>query len=413
MLLRYLFTFCVLFLWLFGHTQNCDDYLLRQYDTRVEMDVEYGTAPNYEGYNIALQMNIFKPIGDQNTQRPVLILVHGGGFYAGHRNDMNELASWYAERGYVVATISYRLGFYYFPQEIFAVDQHEMVRAIYRGMQDCRGAIRFLKGRAAQDSTDINKVAVLGASAGGFIALHTAYMDKPEEKPMSCNEIAPVLFAPRPDLGPVEGTMNINGQTADVRAVVNIFGGIRDTSLIEGPTDPPLYAYHQTNDGVVSCNRNKPYWALFPDTNNPVVEGSCVIQQKTNALGFAPEDAQYHIYEGNEHDIHDPFLIDSEVAAFLNFQLCNPITSTSELKTKLEVEVFPVPALDVVTVRSNTHITEYVLYNLTGQVVSHLKIAGQKAIEIFVNDLSNGVYLLKLVHGEQVFTQKVVVAHGE
>lgn len=413
MFLRYLLLTSILLLCLFGRAQDCDDYLVRQYETRSEMDVEYGTAVNYEGYNIALQMNIFKPIGDQNTARPIIVLVHGGGFYAGHRNDMNEWAKWYAERGYVSATISYRLGLYYFPQEIFAVDQHEMVRAIYRGMQDCRGAIRFLKARSDQDSTDVNKVAVMGASAGGFITLHAAYMDKPEEKPSSCNEIAPVIFAPRPDLGPVEGTMNLNGQSSEVRAVVNIFGGIRDTSLIEAPTDPPLYAYHQINDGVVSCNRNKPYWALFPDTNNPVVEGSCVIQQKTNALGFAPEDAQYHIYTGNEHDVHDPLLIDSEVAAFLNYQLCNPITSTAELKTELEVEVFPVPARHVVTVRSNTNIDDYVLYNLTGRMVKQSKIAGQKTIEIFVNDLSDGVYLLKVVHGQQVFTRKLVVAHGE
>lgn len=411
--LRYLLFTGIMLFWLFGQAQTCDDYLVRQYDTRAEMDVEYGMAVNYEGYNIPLEMNIFKPVGDQNTDRPILVLIHGGGFYAGHRNDMNELAGFYAERGYVAATISYRLGLYYLVQEIFAVDQHEMIRAIYRGMQDSRGAIRFLKGRADQDSTDVNKVAVMGSSAGGFIALHTAYMDKPEEKPSSCNQIAPVIFAPRPDLGPVEGTMNLNGHTSEVRAVVNIFGGIRDTSLIETVIDPPIYAYHQTSDGVVSCNRNKPYWALFPDTNNPVVEGSCVIQQKTNALGFAPENAQFHFYQGNEHAVHDLELVDSEVAEFLNYHLCNTVTSEADINAEPDIAVFPIPAVNTVTIRSNLAMQQYVLYNLAGQVLKQAKFAGQESTEISVKDLNNGVYLLKIMHGEQVFTRKIVVARGE
>lgn len=379
----------------FASAQNCTDFIERQYGYSEELDVEYGAAPNYEGNNVSLQMNIFKPVGDGNTQRPLLIMIHGGGFSAGHRNDFNELCRWYAERGYVAVTISYRLGLYHIINPVLAVDHHEMIRAIYRGMQDTRGAIRFMKGRAEQDSTDVDRVAVLGGSAGGFIALHTAYMDQPEEKPTSAGAIDPVIFAPRPDLGPIEGTLNLNGFSTEVQAAVNIFGGLRDTSLINSPNDPPIYAYHQTGDPVVHCHRNKPYWQDFPDTNNPLLDGSCAIQTKTDQLGFSSENAQFHLHDGNAHDIHDILQIDAEVAEFLNDHFCQFTTDVSNSQ-EWNVRVFPNPASDRIRISSTERLSLLRLLNVNGKEMLK-KSVNTSEIELKVEHIARGVYVLQLV----------------
>ncbi len=377
------------------NAQECTDFIERQYGYYQEMDVEYGVAPNYEGINVSLQMNIFKPVGDDNTQRPLLIMIHGGGFYAGHRNDFNELCQWYAERGYVAVTISYRLGLHHAFSPILAVDHHEMIRAIYRGMQDTRGAIRFMKGRAEMDSTDINRVAVLGGSAGGFIALHIAYMDQPEEKPASAGSIDPVVFVPRPDLGPIEGSLNLNGHSTDVSAAVNIFGGLRDTSLITSAQDPPIYAYHQTGDPVVHCHRAKPYWQDFPDTNNPILDGSCAIQAKTEQLGFSTENAEFHIHEGNAHDIHDIVQIDAEVADFLNYHFCQFTTDVDELP-EWNVQVFPNPATDHIRVSSTEKLALLRLLNITGKEMLKKSVITNET-EVDVTNIARGVYFLQVV----------------
>lgn len=389
-------------------TQNCTDFLERQYGYYAEMDVPYGSALNYNNVNVNLAMNIFKPVGDGNTQRPILVFIHGGGFHEGHRNDFNELCQWYAERGYVAATISYRLGLHHVINPVLAFDHHEMIRALYRGMQDTRGAIRFLKERAELDSTDVSRVAVAGGSAGGFIAVHTAYMDQPEEKPASANALDPIVFTPRPDLGPIEGTMNLNGFDTDVRAVVNIFGGIRDTSLITSPLDPPIYAYHQTVDAVVHCDKRKPYWSFANDANNPVMDGSCVIQTKTEMLGFAPENAVFHIHEGDQHDVHDLELVDQEIAEFLNYQLCEVVTDIEDETLTNKILIYPNPASGMLNIKTEKPFSSVRVYSITGkQVYAHSGMLRQLSVD--VSHFSPGLYFVQCEQAGQLFNEKVIV----
>ena len=84
------------------------------YQFRRENDILYGTATNYAGNEVPLFLDLYKPIGDNNLNRPLLVLVHGGSWIAGNRNEqeIQLLAKWYAKFGYVVASVSYRLGFH-------------------------------------------------------------------------------------------------------------------------------------------------------------------------------------------------------------------------------------------------------------------------------------------------------------
>lgn len=389
--------------------QNCVDFLLPQYETWSEMDVVYGTAERYNGTTATLAMNIFKPVGDENTQRPLLIMVHGGGFHEGNRNQMNELCQWYASRGYVAATISYRLGFHHVLAPVFPVDVHELIRAMYRGMQDCRGAIRFLKERANVDSTDVNRVAVLGGSAGGFIALHTAYMDQPDEKPSSAGALGPILLSPRPDLGPIEGTMNLNGWDTQIQAVVNIYGAMRDTSLITSHLDPPVYAYHQSQDPVVHCNRMKPYWALVPDANNPLVDGSCAIQAKTTMLNFPEQHAVFHIYDGDEHDVHNIELVDQEIAVFLNHHLCQVTTSMEEEHRVADFVIFPNPSYGMLNIESSRPVQSVELYDMAGNLRKTSAVQQRNIFSIDATGLPAGMYVVRLWTDAGIYHQKVVL----
>ena len=112
-----------------------------------------------------LVMDIFKPTGDSFTLRPAIIMAHSGGFLTGNRNvsDMMALCDSLARKGYVTATIDYRQGF----SLIDNVTLHS-VRAVYRGLQDGRAAVRFLRANAATYGIDPTKIYFIGSS-GSFI----------------------------------------------------------------------------------------------------------------------------------------------------------------------------------------------------------------------------------------------------
>jgi acetyl esterase/lipase len=102
-----------------------------------------------------LQLDLYLPKNKMNIDRPAIVLVHGGGWHSGYRTNFTPFAIAMAERGYVAATISYRLS-----------SEAQYPAAIY----DVKAAIRWLRSNAKKYDVDPNKIAVGGGSAGGQIA---------------------------------------------------------------------------------------------------------------------------------------------------------------------------------------------------------------------------------------------------
>lgn len=93
-------------------------------------------------------------------KRPCVIVVHGGSWSRGDSQQLPELNSILAEKGYQVAAINYRLA----PK--------------YRNpaaAEDVGQCIKYLKQNAAELNIDTNKFFLLGRSAGAQIALLAAY----------------------------------------------------------------------------------------------------------------------------------------------------------------------------------------------------------------------------------------------
>lgn len=270
-------------------------YTDAQYAVHSVYDIPYGTSVGFAGNAVTLRMNIHTPIGDHNTQRPVVVLLHGGGFIEGDRSAMDHpafpLCQAFAARGYTAITISYRLGMQksdligdalpcglvgaitgvQAPVCGYILDQHEMYRAWYRAIQDARGAIRFIKNNL--DSIDVNQVFVGGVSAGALSALGVAYLDQDEVNTTAVGQLSPAPFlAPglfsscypgsstaRPPLGSPDGDIALGGpHDASVRGVVSIGGAVLDTAWIDAD-EAPLYLAHNTLDGVVQMGYGQPY----------------------------------------------------------------------------------------------------------------------------------------------------------
>ena len=103
-----------------------------------------------------------------------MLLFHGGGFVGGNRTYMNPEAVSFAQRGYVAATVSYRLS-----TSALMSQPGGLFAAAGNGIDDGMEAARWLKANAATYRIATDKIATMGASAGGVIALGMALVDDP------------------------------------------------------------------------------------------------------------------------------------------------------------------------------------------------------------------------------------------
>lgn len=400
-------------LWL--GAQDCTiPFTLPLFQVQQEADLVYGSAPLYNGGSTELALNLFKPVGDGQTERPLVIVIHGGGLFAGHRNEMNDLCQGLAANGWAAATISYRLGFYgnglFEPP--YTYDPAEIHRALFRAMQDAKGAIRFLKGRHAQDSTSTTNVFLVGFSAGALTALQAGYMTGPAQKPAACGAIGDVQhflnFYPRPDLGEVDGPLNQNGHDASVLGVASFFGAIADTAWITA-AGPALYTYHQTGDPLVGCGVQRPYWGIglgVPD-NWPWLAGSCTIDARMQHVGPAPGRYLFHSHTGNAHDIHDPVGVLLEASGWMRDLFCGLTTAVDAEREHAHCTVYPNPTSGLlhVLVPPGTS-PRYALHDAQGRQVRSGWLTGAP---LDLRGLPAGMYALRMGAGAATEVLRVVL----
>ena len=91
---------------------------------------------------------------------PLIIFIHGGAWKKGNKHDYWPYLIPYAEKGYITATIQYRLtGEAKYPAQL----------------KDVESAIVWLQENADKYHIDKNKVVLVGGSAGGHLAMLAAY----------------------------------------------------------------------------------------------------------------------------------------------------------------------------------------------------------------------------------------------
>ena len=77
-------------------------------DVGVVQDVPYGAAVNSRGETQELLLDVYHPVGDEETDRGLVIWAHGSGFRVGDKSDIGPLKE-YVKRGWIGISISYRM----------------------------------------------------------------------------------------------------------------------------------------------------------------------------------------------------------------------------------------------------------------------------------------------------------------
>lgn len=118
----------------------------------IRTDIEYGQAG---GERLLLDASV--PEGE--GLHPVVIIVHGGGWVGGDKQDMRLFYASLSQAGFAWFSINYRLA-----------PKHRWPACL----DDVESAVRWVKAHAADYKGDSKRIALLGYSAGGHLACLTA-----------------------------------------------------------------------------------------------------------------------------------------------------------------------------------------------------------------------------------------------
>ncbi len=168
-----------------------------------------------------------------------------GGFYIGDKKSeaMVEWCKYFAQMGYVTASVNYRLG--------FKPVGPSVERAGFRALQDVHAALRFLVKNAETYNIDPDFIFVGGSSAGGVTSLNLAFMRNKNRPESTYGSLL------NNDLGNIESSTNEIKQKFQIKAIINMWGAVTDLSILDNAKTSVIH-FHGDADQVVPIDYDYP-----------------------------------------------------------------------------------------------------------------------------------------------------------
>jgi len=273
----------------------------------------------------SMYFDLYEPTGNTDAKRPLIIFAHTGNFLpryknkqpTGARDDSATVAicKKFAQRGYVVASMSYRLGWNPISPDV-NVRRGTIINAAYRGVQDLSACVRYFKKHIKEGGNtwkiDSTMFAVGGQGTGGYVTLAYASLDRqseiriPKFFDFNANKW---MVQDSALLGDINGfriagttgalvTENHKGYTSNSKVAFNFGGMMGDTSWLEAG-EMPIIAIHGIYDPFAPYNYGTVY---VPGTTPPLTvvdaSGSGDVMMRVNKLG------NNSIYKGKVKDVY-------------------------------------------------------------------------------------------------------------
>lgn len=248
-------------------------------DVIVDSDVTYGKINNTE-----LKLDLARP-ASETMNRPAIVFIHGGAWAGGSRESYKGWIKRAATKGYVAATISYRL------TGAAAATSEEMT-PFPAQIQDCNCAVRWLRSMANRYSIDAERIGVAGGSAGGHLSLLVGMAKIKEFEGSGGSEIyssqvkAIVNFC---------GPTDLASEYKDISAVQPFL-----EALCQGSPETAFETYKNASPITYVSKTNPPILTLHGDSDDIVPVGQAKLLDKMlNRIGVEHEMT---IFNGAGHD---------------------------------------------------------------------------------------------------------------
>jgi len=202
---------------------------------------------------VDMKMDIYMPKEDSEKNRAAVLVVHGGAMVAGAKDDFEQHSVNYcdslAARGFVAASMDYRLGVTLTGSGYrLHIDSTHFARSVYRGVQDVRAAVRYLRAHAEEWGINPDRIYLVGNSAGAILSLENIYATTEED------------FPDYIDSEPVLRTLDLYGEqgySSKANGVASLWGAIHNLEMV-GDNKWPVLLVHGTADETVLFKTGRP-----------------------------------------------------------------------------------------------------------------------------------------------------------
>ncbi len=404
-------------------------------DFTLVNNVIYAHKQRSDGMWQNLGYDVYLPKNDTATNRPVVVLAHGGGYIDlldQKSPDIVELAIDLVLRGYVVFSLEYREE----GNPLSLLSEENMVKAVGRSLIDIRDATCSIMDTTIRHGNpygvDYNKVIVGGVSAGAVSFLHAIFLDSLSWMPPQYQQW---ILQVEPNS---QALLDNRYCGANVLGMIGISGAIMDTSWIKPNREyPALLLQHGTSDPIVPYNYDRPFHLPML----PYMMGSYLVDKRYQNLGQRCELETWVGYShvpflGNDLNLAALFtrnplalifnrvVLDStkrHVAHFCYSLIdCNErTTGITENIMSTTIGVFPNPSNGNFSIKvpkaTNAGKWNLSVVDIAGKEQYLSSYPGNSDVIQLDKKLGAGVYFLKLFYEKDgtsfVYTGKIIVTH--
>lgn len=367
-------------------------------------NVNYGIAQDYQGKPDSLFLDLYFPnlAIDTSAKRPFIMLFHGGGFSSGDKRegDIRDLCIHLAMRGFVCASVNYRLGYDF--------SEYGQFKARYRAIQDGHAAMRYIVDKASTVRIDTNWLFIGGQSAGSLLAFGIVYGDQNELDSVS-------LLYNTTAIGTELGNLNTSGNKLTnkytIKGMFNNWGAAAENEVDIDEMIPTI-AFHGEKDSTV-----------FIDTDNTFqyysLDGSRAMHEKLLANKFCSE---LTVDKNGGHGIYrnaSALFRAQRASCFfksifcnncVNFYATDSIASNCSMISSIEeipsntndLNIYPNPFENNFNISGIDGAIEYTVFNPLGQNI----LTGVNPNDINLKELMPGIYFLKI---EQIDKKEIKI----
>lgn len=370
-------------------------------------NIQFGIAQDYLGNPDTLLMDLYYPnlVADLSPKRPFIMLFHGGGFSSGDKRsgDIVDLCVHLALRGFVCASVNYRLGHDF--------SEYGQYKARYRAIQDGHAAMRYVVNNANAVRIDTNWIFIGGQSAGSLLALGMVYADQTELDSIALLYSATATSI---ELGNLNTSGNNLTNTYSFKGIFNNWGGVTQTE-IDFLEMIPTIAFHGELDTLVKIDSDNSFmhYSLYGSRaiHNNLLANNVCSEITIDTLG------EHGIYR-NESSVFRA----NRASCFFKSIFCNTCSnfyttdsippncasflSINNLDFDSKLLIYPNPFGNSFSIQGIYGNLEIEIYNPFGQLVHSDKVNNG---EVKVN-LFPGLYFLTIrqLETNRNFTAKII-----
>lgn len=357
-------------------------------------NVTYGEALDYNGQKVTLLLDVYFPdtLVDNLALRPTVMMIHGGGFVSGKKEERKTECIAFAQRGFVAFSISYRLGG-------SGKDTNDQAYAIYRAHQDALAAMRFMVSQRKKYHIDTNWLFIGGSSAGSITTHNVVYNTQEEWEKM--------IPGITKKLGALDKSTNSLTDKFTLKGVFNNWGAVFLYAFNKNEMLPEI-SFHGELDNTVKIGYN-PESGL---AGSRTIHDTLIKNNICSELNVDPDGA-HGVYRSTNGAIFRA----ARASCFFKSIFCKTCTNfyttdsiaptcsidkvTNGLETleSEEVQFYPNPFTDKLNVNIAEEVSNYVLYSTLGSICYE----GANLENIVYANLKAGNYVLKIVTREKVY----------